>query len=132
MDTSKEDILIGQFMGFVYEEGIGFEDTKMLLPQLVYDNEGGNYFHSLMFSESWDWLMPVVEKIEKLQGDKVGCGVSIHHGLTTIQYNSKEISSPVFRRNYKYDKIKSVYETVLEFVVWYNKQNESNEVLSQG
>tara|TARA_R100000541_G_scaffold56019_1_gene65202 strand:- start:287 stop:613 length:327 start_codon:yes stop_codon:yes gene_type:complete len=59
----KDNKLIAEFMGFTYEKNIGWYDNEMLMSQNVYDNQDGNCFDELKFHSSWDWLMPVIEKI---------------------------------------------------------------------
>lgn len=67
----KDNKLIAEFMGFTYEKNIGWYDNEMLMSQNVYDNQDGNCFDELLFDKSWDWLMPVVEKIER-QNELIG------------------------------------------------------------
>ena len=57
--------LIAEFMGFTQEKNIGWYDNDMLMSQNVYDSQDGNCFNELLFHTSWDWLMPVVQNIEK-------------------------------------------------------------------
>ena len=81
-------------------------------------------FEDLKYHTSWDWLMPVVEKIEK-EGCKVEISsliqsfndgpeiiyhqdVSIFHDVTCIV----EVTS--------LSKLNSVYEAVIKFITWYN------------
>lgn len=59
----KDNKLIAEFMGFTYEKNIGWYDNEMSMSQNVYDNQDGNCFDELLFDKSWDWLMPVIEKI---------------------------------------------------------------------
>jgi hypothetical protein len=65
----KENELIAEFMGFTSEKNIGWYDNNMMMPQSVYDSQDGNCFDDLLFDKSWDWLMPVVEKIYQLGWD---------------------------------------------------------------
>lgn len=58
----NHDKLIADFMGFTHEKNIGWYDNEMLMPQKVYDNQGGNCFDEVLFGTSWDWLMTVVQK----------------------------------------------------------------------
>ena len=55
--------LIAEFMGISFDNSLGWRDNNMWLMQYIYDIENGNYFDTLHFHESWDWLMPVVAKI---------------------------------------------------------------------
>lgn len=74
----------------------------------------------LIFHESWDWLMPVVEKIESLEdgeymfeicGSRAEISLMINHNwphdkVTLQEFNSKNSSS----------KIESVWLTCVNFV----------------
>jgi hypothetical protein len=65
----KDNKLIAEFMGFTYEKNIGWYDNDMNMPQIVYDVQNGNCFNELLFDQSWDWLMPVVEKCYNTNAD---------------------------------------------------------------
>lgn len=62
----------------------------------------------LEYEKSWDWLMPVVEKI---------------HNLPFTGMNSDTwadvITLPI------YSTIEEVYESVIVFIKWYNENNKS-------
>lgn len=84
-------------------------------------------YSQLEYHSSWDWLMPVVEKIESL--DKLG-------GIVTIQQGQCKITSRMLGDNSVYanksnymlmgakGKLFSTYEAVVEFIKWYNTQNQ--------
>ena len=80
------------------------------------------------FSESWDWLMPVVEKIEK-EGFNVHItsGWKRHSGVTKITHVCDITISGFFSKNHEHwskfgdTKIKAVYLAIIEFVKWYNE-----------
>lgn len=69
------------------------------------------------YNLSWNWLMPVVEKIEKLgyrvtiQG--LNCWIDTHKGA-------------IFGTDKKNSKRNSVYIAVVEFIKWYN-QNKNKQ-----
>ena len=81
----------------------------------------------LKFHTSWDWIMPVVEKIEKL-------GNGNRYELVNFQIvrNFSCVSVANVGENlYGLDKniicltkIESVYYSVIEFIKWYNQQNK--------
>jgi hypothetical protein len=75
----------------------------------------------LEFHTSWDWLMPVVEKIESL-----GFGVNILVSNTISIINmgwEQNIKLPYKILNtYPHDsKFEAVYKAVIEFIKWYNQ-----------
>ncbi len=81
--------LIAEFMGFTQEKNIGWYDNDMLMSQNVYDSQDGNCFDELLFHTSWDWLMPVVEKIECTKTDDEDNSDSFFNVMSTQpNYNS--------------------------------------------
>ena len=89
--------LIAGFMG-MQNTYIGWYDNEMMMPQIVYDTQQGNHFDDLLFHESWDWLMPVVEKIEEIED--VDENESWHMLVFPIEH---------------------CYKNVVEFITWYNE-----------
>lgn len=70
--------------------------------------------HDLKFHTSWDWLMPVVEKIESL-----GYIVSLTNKACHILMNGKTL----FDKPMQFissTKIEATYNAVIEFINWYN------------
>jgi len=75
------------------------------------------YMEDFDYHESWDWLMPVVEKIESL-GFEVLIG-RISCNINRILDRENPISSFVCGDISK--KIEIVYLAVVQFINWYNK-----------
>lgn len=75
---------------------------------------------NLQYHSSWDWLMPVVEKIESLgfcvyiQND--ACWIK--PGRPRLKYSDSELSNE--------GKKEAVFKICFRFIQWYNKQ-QSNE-----
>jgi len=74
-----------------------------------------------MYHKSWDWLIPVVEKIENLEDYRFD--ITIRQETITIldKNNNKEIYCFFGEGE---SKLEIVYGAVIEFIQWYNKQNE--------
>ena len=88
MNTQENNKLIAEFM---QEGSEGFN---------LYDYNGCHYkVGELMFHTSWDWLMPVLERIEQ-----------VHEGVPQELINLSLFST-----------IDEVYKTVVEFINQYNK-----------
>lgn len=73
----------------------------------------------LRYHSSWDWLMPVVEKIESLQF-KVdiyfcGCSITDRGGQNTTWPDGKPICHGLGD-----SKIEGAYQAVVEFIKWHN------------
>jgi hypothetical protein len=73
------------------------------------------------YDTSWDWLMPVVEKIEQL-----GFGFTVDpFGIEIIDYTTgKEEVRVRYINDDNYPKIEQYYASVTEFITWYNNQTK--------
>ena len=98
--------LIAEFMGY---ENVG----TLSNPMYEYGERGGcRSLEDLCYHESWNWLMPVVQKIESLgyvftiQGGKAEYGEMISETRCFIAE----------------DKISSTYQAVVEFIKTYNNE----------
>ena len=72
---------------------------------------------SMQFHKSWDWLMPIVEKIDSIIPDD---------SFVTIEYNRCLIT--VLDGGFDIDvignsRIEATYKAVVEFIKWYNSNN---------
>ena len=93
----KENKLIAEFMGMEHcyrPYGDGFMEVK--------ENGSCVELEDLQYHESWNWLMPVVEKIEQ-----------VHEGVPQELINLSLFST-----------IDEVYNAVVEFIKRYNEDNE--------
>jgi len=120
MNIQKGNVLIAQFMD-------NWADTGQEPAFYVYKHKGYES-HELLFHESWDWLMPVVEKIEEL-------GYYVNILSYTTDGNNKEFGCQITKydeEDYQYknlplkftfakSKIEEVYLQIIEFIKWYNK-----------
>lgn len=86
------------------------------------------------YATSWDWLMPVVEKISNhiydSQDDEnwIEGKFTIHHRAYPITFGMiSQEGKPMFRFNrqclFAYDSlIESCYHACVDFIKWYNEQ----------
>ena len=75
------------------------------------------------YHSSWDWLMPVVEKIEKIIWNKIDLTEEvIINGLSCRM----PIKDDAFI-SIKNTKIEATYDCVVEFIKWHNNQKLTNE-----
>tara|TARA_R100001594_G_scaffold37957_1_gene68597 strand:+ start:369 stop:722 length:354 start_codon:yes stop_codon:yes gene_type:complete len=109
----EDNKLIAEFMGGVMHEGL------MSLPD---DNNLYNIECQLHYHTSWDWLMPVVEKIESL-----GYIVEIVTHKTEIS-KKEEYPNKSKMMMYPGKKINSTYQAVVEFIKEYNRTTDYNKV----
>lgn len=100
--------LIAEFMGGIYKSNLfPIGNTQIWLP---FHNM--TEINNLKYHNSWDWLMPVVEKIESL-------GYS-----TRILDNGMGIEGDLIIERFGVTKIKGTWLTIIEFIKWYNTQEK--------
>ena len=74
------------------------------------------------YHSSYDWLMPVVEKIENIK-DKENCyrfSFDIGRDFCVITFNSLT-KKVICAHSENHNKILSVYKAVIKFIKWYNE-----------
>lgn len=89
-------------------------------------------FHKkpLNYHLSWDWLMPIVEKIESLFDGNIAVEISgeccqIEIGTQYAMAFDIHLPETFFERTES--KINSVYLSVLRFIQWYNQQSTDHQ-----
>lgn len=116
-DTLEGNKLIAEFMGW-QNNGDRYFDKPNNKTFLLYPNE-------MKFNSSWDWLMPVVEKIETFEDStddfEGGYSVSIQAYLCEVQNMMGGHISDGFEET----KIMSVFVAVVKFIKWYANDVES-------
>lgn len=113
--------LIADFLGLWWHEN----GTISGYPSVLNMRMGVDTFDDLKFHISWDWLMPVVEKIER-EGYEVEISSQMEgreDDRNLVWHQDTYIGDGVniFAKGYGDSKIKSVYMAVLDFIKWYNK-----------
>lgn len=83
----------------------------------------------LKFHLSWDWLMPVVEKIEAPSNFpdmsiKEGVDVIIYCGNCTINYSDEDREYNHTHPEGQESRIIAVWKSCIEFITWYNEQTK--------
>ena len=107
----KNNILIAEFMDFKKDsDGLYLIDDYSLRA----DNEfQATYINEMKYSSSWDWLMPVINKIDSYVNEK----------LSFSKLDDYRTNWAMIDRPSKYP-ISRVYEQVIQFIQWYNKENK--------
>jgi hypothetical protein len=144
MKTIEEkNKLIAEFMGGKFK-CVKFDllDTWTIdLPWFDDPSNSSLYFvKQLRYHLSWDWLVPVVEKIENI-GVNVQIKGKYHpwhkktYNQTTIVYDIyKDIDEnratdliELYRKSSEtsFNKLDTVFEAVVEFIEWYNENKLS-------
>jgi hypothetical protein len=112
--------LIAEFMGFKVIAK-SFEDK--LIYNIPTNNGLGYISYMMLYNKSWDWLMPVVEKIEETNFIKIVgkyCGIN---KTSANSFNNWVATEGVSFMNPK-SKIESTYKAVVKFIKWHNKNKE--------
>jgi hypothetical protein len=114
METTENNKLIAEFMGVNITTIDDIRKNKN--PYIA--SADGHLEDDLKYHSSWNWLMPVVEKIE----DYDEYDVEILQYGTKVLKNSVEIITNV--ADFSFDKkIEHCYDAIVKFIKEYNKQN---------
>lgn len=116
MALTKEEIregekVISEFMGYETCTDPDHADDKCY--QVPYA-KGYHRLHQMQHHASWDWLMPVVEKIEAID----------HYSKVKIENNFCEINGEDELSAVADNKIESVWNAVILFIKQYNSQKQ--------
>jgi hypothetical protein len=93
-------------------------------PLLEYDLDG--YIKELKYHKKWDWLMPVVEKIESTDYWRVtiigpGCAIHDHASDNCESLPCIEVDHTYILFNDVETKIAAAWHAVVNWMLWYNK-----------
>ena len=122
MKTTEKNRLIAQFMGCeptpdaLDRSVLAYYIGDVIINADNSKNENDeNVFHpeDMQFHTDWNWLMPVIRKIEELGND-----VLITTNYIQISFDEGEQFIVIDDLNIKID---SVYNAVVEFIKWYNE-----------
>ena len=126
MESNK---LIAEFMGFpkeadaVDDRTIAYYVGESILWTDNTDNENEyDVFHpdDMQFHKSWDWLMPVVEKIESLRDAN---GNAYRFTIDMCNAQIEETNIEILGGRFKLD---TTHKAVVEFIKTYNdEQNKA-------
>lgn len=108
--------IIAEFLGYELEETM---NEKVFVYAIPTTNNNTDFFkpNELLFHSDWNWLMKVVEKIESLDYNfniTSGDATALHYHCAIYQTSIYRIDGTT--------KIQATYETVIEFIKWYNLQ----------
>lgn len=109
MENLANNKLIAEFMGLGAQL------------HLVEHPETGEYVDA-EYHTSWDWLMPVVEKIESFEDDHRCCKYNVNIQQCWVEIIDNENSDEIVAVD-GYDKKASTYNAVVEFIKQQNNNN---------
>lgn len=137
MEVQENNKLIAEFMGFRRTNDNDDELDGSSTERYKHWHLGGlGYFddNDLKYHSSWEWLMPVIEKIEALPEDKFHgrFAVSIcSNGCSIYGTNLDTRGGRHFHPAYMSDpnailetKIESTWYNVVSFIKWFNTQKQ--------
>ena len=116
MTTQETNKLIAEFMGMT-------NDVPHNKSMMIFKTEQGYNdvisINELQYHTSWDWLMPVVERIEEAEDlmsqEKF---IRIEYDVCIIPHHKGEITE------YGMTKIEATYKAVVQFIEYYNNLNK--------
>lgn len=119
---------IMEFMGYkLAGDGIGrpFNITKPGESDWYLASWSVEGFHQYLVDEikyhsSWDWLMPVVEKIESMGHKTIIGGGDFWGNYCNILHSNGSLDKAMGQGE---TKIEAVYKSIVEFILWYNSQS---------
>ena len=119
MNTEEKNDLIARFMeGNLEDNGWNF-----CLSDFGTNVIGGYGFYEsfdLKFHKSWDWLIPVVEKINDT-GVVSNINFWFDGGYFVIEAETDEEIRTFEGHQNSNTHITCIYKAVVEFIIWYNK-----------
>ena len=120
MNTQENNRLIAKFMGMTYGD---LNDDSVMIQMTPKGNEVVP-IELMEYHTSWDWLMPVVEKIEReymyaVQPCWEHCIID-KAGENTEDFERIEVDSC--------DKLSATYGAVVEFIKWYNMKTQPSTI----
>lgn len=114
MEINEGNLIIAKFMGDKeYVHKAHFKHWMREEAELI-------GIEDLQFHSSWDWLMPVVEKIRDL--GSIDIVISIKRSV----FISWDDGTAYFKQTLGNGRnsIETTYEAVIEFIKWYNETKE--------
>lgn len=82
----------------------------------------------LKYHKDWNWLMEVVEKIERFEGENRYAMYNVDIQQCFVEIIENHTYETIINIDAN-SKIEAVYNACVEFIKWYNEQNKTNESL---
>lgn len=121
---TKEEIeegnkLIAEFMEATIDE------YPKSLPRWFYWHGSLNP-HEMQYNHSWDWLMPVVEKIDGMEHTTIIGGGSYWGNYCNIIYGVDRMETDDTKAmGMDKTKIEAVYKAIIQFIKWHNTHTQT-------
>lgn len=112
---SADDIKIMKFMG-----GKPKKDCLQVIADRMNDDQWWLPFHGIVYtvdySKSYDWIMPVLEKIENIPGENFNVRLQLKNNRCDI-FNG---TNPICGASMFPTKVETLHATVIQFLIWYS------------
>lgn len=121
----KENFLLAEFMGWEYKHNSFLNIKKDDLSAFYQHPDFRScYLKDMQYHKSWDWLMPVLCKIDNCKSDtkkwtKISTSISNNKTLILV---SGSVNNIIISRNEDHSKLLKTYYACVDFVKWYNQQ----------
>ena len=125
METTESNKLIAEFMGAVGTPKYNPTEWDVYITGCLdvdSDDEKAQHFYTpdeMKYHKEWNWLMPVVEKIEYCDGISNDEVITIEYKDCIIPHHQGEV-----RIEGANSKLEAVYQAVVEFIKCYNQKKE--------
>lgn len=128
MTIQESNKLIAEFMGWTEESP--YSDVPDAAKRWFCPYEFPHYkkamtTNGLEFHNSWDWLMPVIEKIERSYLCEQEYANQVVILLNTCSIEPSNYANPIGQKmieSFGETKLEATYKAVVEFIQWYNEK----------
>lgn len=115
----SDNELIAEFMGFT-KTGTFYEAQGVRYDKYKSPDFGFTYPAEWAFDRKWDWLMPVVEKIESL-----GFKFTIHNDAAIVERTlNRDFKQGYHLSSIADTKIMATNGVVIQFIKWYKETTD--------
>tara|TARA_R110002020_G_scaffold154637_2_gene334701 strand:- start:627 stop:995 length:369 start_codon:yes stop_codon:yes gene_type:complete len=116
----EDNKLIAEFMGYG-------KDEKENIHWIDTEDAYGIASEDLKYHTDWNWLMPVVDKIETIHGvyrrGGLTNGGQMHNAKDTKYIMEYGRYNRCIAHSYAQDRLSAEYNAIVEFIKFYNQNN---------
>lgn len=115
MKIEEKNKLIAEFMGGYLNMDSVQSSNEWIFPDF--------HTNELLYHSSWDWLMPVIEKANKICNEK---GQDLSNRSREQKHLSNQLDNPLHWKSWSYHyiglstDINMVYKKTVDFIEWHN------------
>ncbi len=118
MEIKEGNKLIAEFMGYHRRPDL---DDEILGEAYYIDSKLNFYTSKCKYHSSWDWLMPVIEKIEQTKYTDYSFNYNITgDGICISKFDDGSGVIHSVSNKWGESKLDASWKCVVEFIKWYN------------